>query len=69
MRAILGRDAVDTKRNRLTAARVEKLVHFHQNCNALGQFETKGLSDMQLAAGLSFFTRIASVTVTRELCL
>ena len=49
MRAVLGEDAVDTKRNRLTTARakqlVAQLVHSHKNSNAIGEFETKGQSE------------------------
>ena len=70
MRGVLGTDVVDTKRNRLRAAREEMLVHSHQQTNATRELETKDLSvNIKLASGLFFLTSIASVTVTRELCL
>ena len=48
MRAVLGKDAVDTKRNRFAAARAKKLVHSHQDSNAIGEYETKGQSESNL---------------------
>ena len=71
MRAVLGEDAVDTKRNRLTTARAKQLVvHSHKNSNAIGELETRVQSEnFQLASGTLFLTSIPSVVVTSELCL
>ena len=44
MRAVMSTDVVDTKRNRLRAAREETLVHSHQHTNAIRVLKTKDLS-------------------------
>ena len=41
VRAELSVYGVDVKRNRLTAARAEKLVDARQNSNAMKEFENK----------------------------
>ena len=70
MRGVLETDVVDTKRNQLRAARKETLVHSHQHTNATRELETKDLYvNIKLASGLFYLTNIASVTVTRGLCL
>ena len=67
MRAELGKDGEDVKRDRLAA---EKLVDAHQNSTSIRAFESKHSCEIvRLTSTLCFLTSSASVTVTHELCL
>ena len=45
IRAEVGKDEVDVKRNRLTAARAQKLANAHQNSDAIREIESRVLSE------------------------